>query len=304
LIFLLGICFLAGAVGSEAPDDLFGRFLNVKGTVEIMQKGATERLPAKRGDLIHYGDKVWTGEDSRATVITATRKVVNLEDNTEMDTAGEEPRGWLARSLSMEGLFEKTTAADALVAVAGVRAELEYVLSPRNSAVKTTTPVIRLRELPPRYSYRIKITGGGIPSPYAGTIDTDIVDLSKTDLHRPLDRERTYFIQVELVDQNGSLRGKERDVYIRPLETEELAKITEIERELARPEKDDPGNPSYKLLLASEYESMGLYSDALAIYETLYEQQPTDQFIRSQLAHMYNQTKLITELRKLTGGEE
>jgi len=301
---LVGVCILASLAGSEEPSDVFGKFLNAKGTVEIMKKGAQERVPIKRGDLIHYGDKVWTREDSRATIITATRKVVNLEANTELDTAGQEPSGWLARSLGMEGLFQKGLAADALIAVAGVRAELEYVLSPRNSAIKTTTPVIQFRKLPEKHTYRIKITGGGIPAPYTGTIDKNILDLCKADLRNPLERESTYFIQVELLDERGGLRGKERDVFMRPLGDEDLAKITEIEKELARLEKNDASNPSYKLLLASEYEDIGLYSDALAIYEDLCEQQPADEFIRLQLAHMYNQTKLITELRKLTAPEE
>lgn len=304
LVVLVAVCVYGNVLGADQPADLFGKFLNVKGTVKITKQGATQGVPVKRGDLIHYGDMILTGENSRATIITSTRKVVNLEANTELNTKGEDPRGQLARSLGMEGLFQRTSTADALVAVAGVRAELEYVLSPRNSAIKTTTPVIRLRELPKKYSYRIKITGGGIPSPYRDQIDTNILDLGKIDLRRPLERERTYFIQVEKVDPRGSLRGKERDVFIHPLSAENVAKVTEIENDLAELEKADPDNPSYKLLLASEYEDMGLYSDALAVYETLYKQQPTDEFIQAQLAHMYNQTKLITELRKLTTSDE
>lgn len=303
-VFLWVVSFFAITIGAAEPGEIFGRFLHVKGAVEIKKKDATERVPAKRGLLIHYGDKVWTGHDSRATVITASRKVVNLEADSELDTAGEEPRGWPARYLIVEGLFERPQATDALVAVAGVRAPLEYVLSPRNSAVKSTTPVIHLRELPPDHRYRIKITGGGIPAPYQGTIDTNVLDLGKLDLRRPLERERTYFIQVELIDQSGGLRGKERDIYIFPLGAEDVAKITEIEKEIEKLEKADPDNPGYKILLASQYEDMRLYSDALAIYESIYDRQPGDEFIRSQLAHLYNQTKLITELRKLSQPEQ
>ncbi len=303
-ILLSVVSFFVCVGAADEASEIFGRFLHVKGTVEIKKKDSTHRISAKRGDLIRYGDKVWTGPNSRATVITATRKVVNLEADSQLDTTGEEPRGWLAETLIMEGLFERPETTGALVAVAGVRAPLEYVLSPRNSAVKSTTPQIRLRELPPDHLYRIKITGGGLPAPYQGTIDTNVLDLSKLDLRRPLERERTYFIQVELIEQGGGLRGKERDIYIYPLGTEDVAKITEIEREIEKLEKADPGNPSYKILLASQYEDMRLYSDALAIYESLYARQPTDEFIRSQLAHLYNQTKLITELRKLSQPEQ
>ena len=304
-IVIIGLCILASSIpAAEESADLFGKFLNIKGEVEVLKKDAKERSAVKRGDNINYGDKVWTGKDSRATIFTKSKKVVNLPANSELDTTSGDPQGKLTKSLRMEGLFDKNSSADALVAVAGVRAELEYVLSPRYSAVKTTTPIIRFRELPENFKYQVKITGGGLPSPFKGDLDTNILDLSKVELRKPLERESTYFIQAELVDNRGGLRGKERDVFIRPISEEEFKKITDTETEMARLQKEDPDNPSYQLLLASEYEDMGLYSEALAIYKTLREKYPEDEFIYTQLAHMLNQTKLISDLRKLTEPEK
>ncbi|MFH1743744.1 MAG: tetratricopeptide repeat protein [bacterium] len=303
LAILVTACVSTSVVyAADDPSDLFGKFFYVTGKVEMKKKDAEERASVKRGDSIHYGDMVWTGENSRATIMTLSKKIVNLVPNSELNTSdrSKEPKGKLLKLLPAEGLFEKTSSADSLVAVMGVRAELEYILSPRYSAIKTTTPVIYFRPLPENHSYAIKITGGGLPSPFKGSIESNVLDLSKVELRKPLDRETTYFIQAELVDQRGGLRGKERDVFIRPISDEELAKITAIEKEIAQLQKTDPDNTSYSVLLAAAYEDMGLYSDALTIYEALHREQPDDEFIRDKLAIMYNQVKLVTELINLT----
>jgi len=296
---------LAGAVYSDdEPTDLFGRFLHVKGKVEMVKKGEVERAPVKRGDLIRFGDKVWTGENSQATIITSGKKIINLVGNRELDTTADQPEGKMAPSLHMEGLFEESFSEDTLVAVAGIRVEMEYILSPRNSAVKSETPVIRLAALPPDHSCRIQITGGGLPSPYKGTIKTNVLDLSKVQLRKPLKRDQTYFIQVEVVDAQGKLRGKERDIFMHIISEEDYEKISAIEKEIAQFQKEDPENPSYPLILALESEDLSLYSDALDIYEELHTKFPDDPFIERQLAHIYNQTKRITDLKKLTVEEE
>ncbi|HQO36817.1 MAG TPA: hypothetical protein PLG59_19295, partial [bacterium] len=231
---------------------------------------------------------------------TSGKKIVKLVGNSELDTTADQPNGKMARSLHMKGLFEESSSKDALVAVAGVRAEMEYILSPRNSAVKSEVPVIELAPLPPDHTYRIQITGGGLPSPYKGTIETNVLDLSKVELRKPLKRDQTYFIQAEIVDARGGLRGKERDIFMHILSAEDYEKISAVEKEIAQFQKEDPENPSYPLILALEYEDLSLYSDALAIYEELHAKSPDDPFIERQLAHIYNQTKRITDLKKLT----
>ncbi len=283
-----------GAVQAEEPE-VFGKFLNVKEKVTIKKQDADDRVQVKRGDLIHYGDVVWTGENSRATIVTKDKKIVNLQPDSELNTKTDQAGNKLASKLGMNAMFKSSSTED-LMAVAGVRADTEYVLSPRNSVIKTTTPIIRLKEPAEGSKYRIKITGGGLPSPFKGVVDGHILDVSKADLRKPLKRGTVYFIEAELI---GPTRGVEKNVAIYPLEKDDLEVIQDIEKEIAELQKADPDNPSYRLLLASEYEDMELYSDALAVYKQLHQKYPEDEYIRNQLARMYDQTGLVTALKKL-----
>ena len=223
------------------------------------------------------------------------KKIINLQPNSELNTETDQPDGKLASRLGMNGMFKSSSTED-LMAVAGVRADTEYVLSPRNSVIKTTEPVIRLKEIGEDDRYKIRITGGGLPSPFKGEIEGCVLDLSKVELQKPLKRGTVYFIEAELV---GESRGVEKNIAIYPLEKEDLKTIQAIEKEISELSKADPGNPSYQLVLASEYEDMELYSDALAIYEKLHKQYPEDEYIRNQLARMYDQVGLVTALKKL-----
>ena len=59
--------------------------LTIEGTVEVAPAGTLNWAPARTNQVLNVGDRIHTGEGSRATVLLSDRSVLRVGDSTTLE---------------------------------------------------------------------------------------------------------------------------------------------------------------------------------------------------------------------------
>jgi len=73
------------AINKTRLDVASGRIVETEGAVEILPGGETEWVPAEKGTPLSEGDSIRSGADSKAIAVFASKVIMAVEQNSEVD---------------------------------------------------------------------------------------------------------------------------------------------------------------------------------------------------------------------------
>ncbi|GEM_PF-5659328 len=290
-IFCFGFIVMSQSifpVWAQEPAKLYAKTMFVSGTVNIIRTATSEATPLARGDSVFMGDRVMTGPDSKAILVTIEKKLINVPANAELNVAGGEA-GRVIAGLGM-GMFASGTGRSDVGAQAATRKmdDEPLLLYPRNSRIRDRSITLQFAPLAEGEQYEIEVVGVTPQFVYPTKLSTTELLLTEDRIGRQLIAGEAYYVyvrkinaqKVELQQENGLRVG-----LLTPEEETNIAQVEEILQPLMNQERD---NPAYPTLLAETYESNCLHHDAIRMYEKIINDiLPDDAYSRERLRHLY-----------------
>jgi len=297
ILFLIGAISLTGWT-AETPKP-YAKIMYATGTVQTFKRGMPDGHDAARGDDLFAGDRLTTGADSKAVLITVQRKMINLPAKSEL-IVGQE-KGQTIQGLGL-GMFASGAGRSDAGAQATTRNsdQAPLLLYPRNTMIREKNIVLKFAPLESGERYDVEAVGVAPPFVY---------QLDSAKLELPLDKEhtgkdpvagQTYYIFVRKLNAGNALLNEEKDMRVGILDPQKEEAVAVVEKEILPLMEAEKRNPAYPTMLAETYEANFLYHDAIQLYEKIFNEiAPGDAYSLGRLQHLYAITKNSPALRAL-----
>ncbi|MEW6238067.1 MAG: hypothetical protein AB1656_21975 [Candidatus Omnitrophota bacterium] len=297
ILFLIGAASLTGMT-AETPKP-YAKIMYATGTVQAFRRAMTEGHDAARGDDLFAGDRLTTGADSKAVLITVQRKMINLPANSEL-TVGQE-QGQTIQGLGL-GMFASGKGRSDIGAQATTRNSdrAPLLLYPRNTLIREKKIVLKFAPLEAGERYALEVVG---------VTPTFVYKSDSANLELPLDKDhagnepipgQAYYIFIRKINANNAFISEEKDMRVGIIDPQQTAAVEGVEKEIRILMEAEKSNPAYLTLLAETYEANFLYHDAIQLYEKIFNEiAQGDAYSLARLQHLYALTKNSPALRAL-----
>lgn len=286
--------------------------LHVGGQVALFRDGETEAAAVVRGTTVCENDRVVTGADSKAVLITYKRRLITLAANGELRVRDDSTGRRFAR-LGL-GMFESGKGRSDIGAQAVTRASPPaYMRFPGGGMIRGDAIELELEPLGQDERYRVEVVCVE-QSFYWETRTTDAkLALTEERIKNKIQLGVPYYIYISKPPTLGSglSRGNEgqaprvEEYRVGLLGSEEAEAVSTIEKQLLALIEKEKTNLAYPTLLAETYEANQLFLDAIGQYERIYKTlAPGDPYSRARLRQLYAETKNSRALRALEGSSK
>lgn len=232
------------------PDTLVGVVDNVQGTLELQGADWNAFVPVADGAKLRAGDRLRLEADAQASVVCADGTRVELQPGTAPAPC---------QSVANRLLFDIDQAPLANAVLSPDAADIPQIISPRATALLTTTPAIRWTAVDGTEAYTVTLQREGE--------DIWSVTTNDTMLTYPADQpplEPGPIYRFVVVADDGS-REYAQGSGVQLLDAEQAQTIDTAARQIEELIVDDV---TKRVLLVNLYAKNGLYADALALLET------------------------------------
>lgn len=294
LLTFVSILSLFTTVHAQEKPKPYAVVMFATGEVQVFHKGEDNGLALQRGDAVQLGDRVTTGEESKLTLVTQNRKIINLPGKSELTTDSSNSTTAIA-GLGL-GMFKSAEGRSDVGAQAAVRAKDRTILLkyPRYGFIRDKNLVLDLEPLESGQSYHIKIISTRQPRfIYETTIQESSFPINKETVGNEIRMGQPYWISVDKINMRDKpLQSDFDELAVVMIAPETRVELENAEKELQAMEGSDPSNIAYPTLLAETYEAFELYHEAISVYETIYHQlAPGDEYSRLRLKDLYAMIK-------------
>lgn len=309
--FSLFICLLTFQLSSEAQaqDNAkpYALVMFATGEIQLYHKGDTTASNLKRGDAIQLGDRITTGEHAKLTLVTSTRKIINLPENSELTTNSDSAAAAIP-GLGL-GMFKSMEGRSDIGAQAAVRAKDRTVLLkyPRYGFIRDRELVLHFEPLDSGENYHIKIISTRQPRFIFETkIHDSSFNVNKDVVGNDIKMGQPYWISVEKVNMRDKpLQTDFDELAVVMIAPETRTELENAEKALQTMQSADSVNVAYPTLLAETYEAFELYHEAISVYERIFnELAPGDEYSRLRLKDLYARIKDPIRFQEIQTAQE
>ncbi len=281
--------------------------LHVGGQVALFRDGEIKAVAVVRGTTVCENDRVVTGADSKAVLITYKRRLITLAANGELRVKDDSTGRRLA-GLGL-GMFESGKGRSDIGAQAVTRASPPpYLRYPGGGMVRGDAIELELEPLGRDERYRVEVVCVE-QSFYWETRTTDAkLALTEERMKNEIQLGVPYYIYISKPPSSGGglSRGNEgqaprvEEYRVGLLGLEERKTVNTLEKELLPLIQKENDNLAYPTLLAETYEANQLFLEAIGQYERIYKAlAPGDPYSRARLRQLYTETRNSQALRAL-----
>ena len=292
---------------AEEKSEVYAKVLKVNGTVEAFRGGADKPEALARGDSINIGDKVSTGDDSAATLITKKRKLINLTANSEL-SVGASDQGEPIAGLGNLSMFANADGRASAEAQAAVRASdaTTLLLTPRGGVSRGETLTLTFAPLEEGHRYEVVISGS---VSHRFDLKTDVrkstLEVTEDDRGGKVVRDVPYFAYVKHYNARNVLLGQEKKIAVGLISKKDEDAVRKVEEGLLPLIGGDQNDTVYRTLLAETYADCYLFTDAIELYEEIYANLlPGDEYSRERLKALYIKTADGAKYNTILSDEE
>lgn len=294
------LSLLAGASPARADGPL-AVVAAVRGRVEVASAHGGAAVPAVFGRTLERGDRVTVGKGGSATLVFGDGGVTMLPERASLTVGGgAAPASGVALPGEVYAEVSRFATAGSretgLVSMAGMRSEVDagapLLVSPRNTAILDTAPVLRWRGFPGAVRYRVRL--GPVAGGESWQREMPVQPGVEPSLEFPADVARLvpgtdYEWEVEAIGEQGTLRAE--GARLRVLADERAASVRANLARIA--ESAGGGSTAAARYLAGSYlAGLELYDAAARQFLELVALAPESPEAHEALGSLYLETGL------------
>ena len=265
-------CAIATAPPATAAS--LGKILTATGQVSIKRGGWTDYQPAAVGTSLDNGDLIWPAAGSQVKL--------QCSNGTQQPVTSGSPSG--VANICPPPTSPDNDGTRGSDTIAGIDANIPYLISPRRTHLLSPTPTIRWNAVAGANSYRVRVRGVGVD--WKTEVPTNQVVYSG---ETPLQPGKYYLITVVTDTDADSLSDPGMQLGFTMLDDSQRANL---QADLTELSQQQLGQPAQTLAQAILYQNYELRAEAIETLETAISANIKSAQIYHTLAGLYEEVRL------------